>query len=197
MKTVAAIILAAAVAGCASTTPRTNFYTLDAVTPRTASAASGSSIAGSALKVSVWQVGIPEVVDRAQLVVRAAPNRVEIADFHRWAEPLRLGVARVLADDMAARLGDGFTVVAGQPAGWRPDVRISIDVQRFDAVPGEGVTVEALWSVRPTSGDPRTGRSAAQERVSGQDYAAIAAAFSRALARVAEDVGNEVERLTP
>ena len=31
----------------------------------------------------------------------------------------------------------------------------------------------------------------------GADYAAIAAAYSRALARVAEEIAPEVERLTP
>jgi uncharacterized lipoprotein YmbA len=189
-------IAVVALAGCAANTPRTHYYTLDAVA-RSSNSAAGSTAATSTVRVSVWQVNIPEVVDRSQLVVRSAPNRVEIADFHRWAEPLRLGVARVVADDIAARLGDGFTVVSGQPGGLKPDVRVSLDVQKFEAVPGEGVTVEALWTVRPATGEARTGRSLAEERAPGQDYAAIAAAFSRALARIADDVGAEIQTRTP
>jgi uncharacterized lipoprotein YmbA len=145
-------------------------------------------------------VSVPEVADRAQMVVRTAPNRVEIADFHRWAEPLRLGIARVMAEDLASRLGGGFVVTVGQPGGAPPDIRVSLDVRRFEAVPGEAVTVEALWTVVPAKGEARSGRSVAQERpdgAGGPDYSAIAAAYSRALARVAGEITPELERLAP
>jgi len=98
----------------------------------------------------------------------------------------------VLADDLALRLGSGFLVVAGQPAGIQPDVRVSVDVQKFEAVPGEGVTVEALWSVRPARGEPRNGRSVAAQRETSRDYAALVAAYSRALAQVAGEVSAAV-----
>jgi uncharacterized lipoprotein YmbA len=192
--------LACALQGCASNAPQTRFYTLDAVVPRESSAAGNSSPA-PAIKVSVWQVSVPEVVDRAQMVLRSAPNRVEIADFHRWAEPLRLGIARVMADDLAARLGQGFVVTVGQPGGSPPDVRVSLDVRRFEAAPGEGVTVEALWTVMPAKGEARSGRALAQEAAGtarGQDsYSAIAAAYSRALAGISGDIAPELERLAP
>jgi uncharacterized lipoprotein YmbA len=182
-----AVAVLALLAGCAGTSPRTNFYTLspEAQAPRPASAQAGT-------RVAITQVGIPEMVDRPQLVVRTAPNRVEIADFHRWAEPLRRGIARALADDLAAQLGPGFVVTAGESVGAAPDARVAVDVQRFEAVMGGGVTVDALWSVRPAKGEPRTGRSVIEERAQGGDHAAIAAAYSRALARVAQEISAAV-----
>ena len=42
-----------------------------------------------------------------------------------------------------------------------PDVRVAIDVQKFDASLETGVAVDTLWSVRPGTGEARIGRSAA------------------------------------
>jgi uncharacterized protein len=183
MDTVVAVLAAAAaLAGCAAGSATTSYYALSA----DAASAAGAP-AAEVRTVSVWQVAIPEMVDRRALVVRTAPNRVEISDLHQWAEPLKFGIARTLAADLAARLGPGYVVVAGQPLGTVPEVRIFVDVQRFEAVAGRGVALEALWSVRPAQGGRRDGRSAAEEPAPA-DHAGIAAAYSRALARVARDI---------
>jgi uncharacterized protein len=178
---VLAALLVALIAACAAPSPRTHYYTLSAESPAAAAEAKGPV-------VSVWQVAIPEVVDRTQLVVRLEANRVDISDFHRWAEPLRRGVPRALAENLSRQLGRGSIVVAGQPAGITPDVRVSVDIQKFDAALGQSVTVEALWNIRRAGADAATGRSSVTEPARGGDHAAIVAAYSRALARVSQDI---------
>ncbi len=186
-----AIVLAASVlAGCAAGSATTSYYTLSAE-DRPAAVASAER-----RTISVWQVAIPEMVDRRALVVRTAPNRVEISDLHQWAEPLKFGIARALAAGLAAQLGSAAVVVAGQPLGAAPEVRVFVDVQRFEAVAGRGVSVEALWSVRPAKGERRDGRSAAEEPAPA-DHAGIAAAYSRALARVARDIAGAIMQTAP
>jgi uncharacterized protein len=191
----AVVLLAGALAGCASSSPRTSFYTLEAQ-PHSSVGSSADAAAGGAVKVSIAQVAIPDMVDRSQMVVRTAPNRVDIADFHRWAEPLRIGIARVLAEDLALQLGKGFVVVPGQAPGVTPDVRVTLDFQKLDAVLGHAVVVDALWAVRGPKGEPRAGRSLLEEPVGAADHAAIAAAYSRALARVAKDIGGAMQNST-
>jgi uncharacterized lipoprotein YmbA len=203
---VAAAAAVLALAGCFGSSQKTNFYTLSTQTGAAqaekqaaeAAAAEAAAAAGVArVQVSIAQVAIPEIVDRRQLVVRTAPNRVEIAEFHQWAEPLRLGIARVLAEDLAEQLGADFVVLLGQPIGSAPKVRIYLDVQKFEAVQGQSVTVEAIWSARPAKGEPRTGRASVEEHLSADDHAGIAAAYSRALSRVAREVGAAVAALQP
>jgi uncharacterized lipoprotein YmbA len=192
-----------ALCGCAlGTSARTNFYALsaepDAVPRAFASAGprpAPSDVAG--LYVSIAQVTIPEIADRRQLIVRTSPNRVEISDFHQWAEPLKLGIARALAQDIAGELGPASVVLLGQSLGVAPDVRVFVDVQKFDAVAGHGVAVEAIWSVRPAKGEARSGRSSAEERAMTNDHAGIAAAYSRALARLGREIGAALAALQP
>jgi uncharacterized protein len=177
------VLTLAVLCGCAAGSAPTSYYTL--------SAEPAPAAGTGARTVAVWQVAIPEIADRRQMVLRTSPNRVEISDAHQWAEPLRLGIARALAADLAAQLGPGYAAVAGQPLGAAPDVRVFVDVQRFEAVAGGKVAVEALWSVRPARGERRDGRSAAEEPAPA-DYAGIAAAYSRALARIAREIGAAV-----
>jgi uncharacterized lipoprotein YmbA len=186
-----AVPLAALLCGCAGgTSSPTYFYTLSPAA--TASATHSEPAPARPLRIAVTQVAIPGAVDRPQLVLRTAPNRVDIADFHRWAEPLREGIARALAADLAAQLGPGYDVSVGEPIGGVPDARVVLDVQKFEAVLGGAVTVDAVWAVRPVKGEARSGRSLVEERVTANDYAGVAAAYSRALARVAQDIGAAV-----
>lgn len=185
-KRVVLCMVVLALAGCSTATPKTHFYALSAET-------SGAPAAQSGPIVSIWQVSIPEVVDRTQMVVRVATNKVEIADFHRWAEPLRRGIPRVLAEHLSQQPGKGLIVVAGQPAGVSAEVRVAIDVQKFDAVLGQGVTVEVLWNIRRAKGEARIGRSSVAEPAKGGDHAALAAAYSRALARVSQELAVAID----
>jgi uncharacterized lipoprotein YmbA len=192
------LVLAAIVAACAGgTSSPTYFYTLSPTAAHSdtkdtsTAAAAPAEPAATRVRVAVTQVSIPGTVDRPQLVVRTAPNRVEIADFHRWAEPLREGIARSLAADLAAQQ-PGLEVSVGEPIGGLADARVLLDVQKFEAVLGGAVTVDALWAVRPLKGEPRSGRSLVEERATTNDYAGVAAAYSRALAHVAQDIGAAI-----
>jgi uncharacterized protein len=181
-------LVAAVTAGCGpSATAR--FYTLDpTATPDGAPPVHHAIVVGP--------VSIPPSVDRPQLVVQVAPNRVAVDEFNRWASPLDDGVGRAIAGDLAVLLGSSEVAVA-PASGFVPTHRVTIDVQRFESVPGESVLVDALWSVRPTAGGAiRTGRTVAPEPVQGKTYDALAAAHSRALAKVSADIAVAIRELT-
>jgi hypothetical protein len=185
------IMAFAALAGCAGTpSPKTSFYSLSVEAPGRAESAAPE--AAPVMRVSVTRVAIPGVVDRPQIVSRTASNSVEIFDFHRWAEPLQEAIPRVIAGNLARQLGPGYAVSASIMPGLPPDVRVAVDVQKFEAHMGTGVAVEALWSVRAGAGEARLGHSAAEEAAAEAGHAGIAAAYSRALAAVARDIAAAV-----
>ncbi len=165
--------------GCATAPAR--FYTLDSV------AKSGDEPAAH-YAVLVGPVTVPASVDRPQFVIQAAPNRVDIDEFNRWAAPLNDGIARAVAGDLAVLLGTNDVAVAPL-ANFNAAYRVTIDVQRFDSIQGEAVVVDAVWAVRAVaSGDTRSGRTLAREAVQDKSCTALAAAHSRALAQVSSDI---------
>ena len=170
-------------AGCASAPSR--FYTLN-------STATGDGSPAAPCAVAVGPVSIPALVDRPQFTVQIAPNRVEVDEFNRWAEPLSQNIAGVVAGDLAVLLGTP-RVATAPLANFDPDYRVAINIQRFESVPGKSVLVEALWVVRKSAGGTaHSGRTVASEPVSGSGFDVLAAAHSRALAKVSGDIAAAI-----
>ena len=183
-----AILLAPALAlillgGCAS--PNSRFYTLSSTATATAPP--------SELAVAVGPVSVPAAVDRAEIVVTTGPNQVHLDEFNRWASPLKDEVSRVVTENLVALLGTPRVTQSAQSLSGDVTYRVTIEVQRFDSAPGDSATLDALWTVRrPKDDKSLTGRTAAREPISGLGYEDIAAAHSRALARMSRDIANAV-----
>jgi uncharacterized protein len=182
--TILTAFIAAAASGCGTTAP-SRFYTLDS-TAAPAGAASGADA------VMVGPVSVPAAVDRPQFVVQVAPNRVDVDEFNRWASPLNDAIAQAVAGDLVKLLGTPNVAVAPL-ANFAPAYRVTIDVQRFDSVPGQAALVEAVWTVHKTAGgETRSGRTVAREPVQGEGFDALAAAHSRAIAKVTGDIAAAI-----
>lgn len=192
IKVVVTVVLAFVLTAC-SRSPRVTFYTLEPAT-RVETAA----IVTAAPAVSVGPVTLPEVVDRPQLVVRVAANRVEILESHRWAEPLKSEIPRLIAENLRSLLGTSRVSSHLQNAGLAADYRVLVDIQRFESSPGEAVIVEAGWSLRrATGGTPKNGRSLVREPVDAIGYDPLVAAYGRALLAVSRDLAEAIRAEPP
>jgi uncharacterized lipoprotein YmbA len=180
---VALALIALAATGCRSATSR--FYTLESTaTPDAGPLASYGIVVGP--------VSVPASVDRPEFVVQVAPNRIAVDEFNRWAAPLDDSIARTVAGDLAALLGTP-RVATAPLANFDPAFRVTINVQRFDSIPGQEVLLEAVWVVRKAKGGAtRSGRTVAREAVADKSFDALAAAHSRALATVSGDIAAAI-----
>ena len=178
------ICVVVAAAGCASAPSR--FYTLN-------STATGSGAPAANYAVIVGPVTVPASVDRPQFTVQVAPNRVAIDEFNRWAAPLNENIARVVTGDLVVLLGTPQVAMAPL-ANFNPAYRVTIAIQRFETVAivattNGAVMVEAVWVIHRTAdGAVRSGRTVAREPAQGDGFDALAAAHSRALAKVSSDI---------
>lgn len=142
--------------------------------------------------VHVAPAVVPEALDRPEVVLRVSETQVAVDDNHRWAEPLRTGIARAVAVQLAREL-DGARVSASERAGQpASDVELTIDVQRLEVSLTDGVVLDVAWTARwANDGPTRTGRSAARARGGPPGgYDAAVAACMAAL----EAVGNDIAR---
>jgi uncharacterized protein len=177
-------LLAAAASGCGTSAP-SRFYTLDPT-------ALSDGAAPVSYPIMVGPVSVPAAVDRPEFVVQAAPNRVDVDEFNRWAAPLNDAVAQVVAGDLVKLLGTP-NVASAPMANFVPAYRVTIDIQRFDSVPSQAALVEAVWTVHSTAGgETRSGRTVAREAVQGDGFDALAAAHSRALAKMSGEIATAI-----
>lgn len=182
--------MAALAAGCKSTP--SSFYTLTAT-------AQGCGSPDAPYSVAVGPVTVPALVDRPQFTVQVAPNRIVIDEFNRWAAPLNENVARVVSTDLAVLLGT--PEVATTPVtSFDPAYRVTINIQRFDSIrhgtTNDAALLEAVWVVRNGAANvARSGHTLAREPAAGQGFDALAAAHSRAVAKLSGDIAGAIQAL--
>ena len=176
--------MAAVIAGCASAPSR--FYNLNA----TAKSGGASAVPCAVL---VGPVFVPTAVDRPQFVVATATNSVDVEEFNRWAGPLDESVARVVSINLGVLLGTTRASSAPMP-DFGPAYRVTIRIERFESALGGGkmageALVDAVWTIRSPSGlSVDSGHTVAREAAPGGGFEALAAAHSRALAKVSGDI---------
>jgi uncharacterized protein len=179
-------MLAALAAGCSSSPA--HFYTL--------SATAAPSTASSKVSVAVGPVSVPATVDRPEIVVSASANQVTLDDFNRWASPLQDNLARVVAENLVALLGTARVTLFPQTLNTDPDYRVQIEIRNFVSAPGNSASLDAVWTVRRTKdGKTETGRTSAREKVDDSSFDALAAAHSRGVARLSQDIADVVRTL--
>lgn len=181
------VLIAAALAACSSS-PTASFYTLGATSPQ----AGAHTV--HPISVVVTSVTVPELVDRPQFVVRLSDNQVKLDEFARWADPVKSQIPRVVVADLAALLPGARVSVYPQEGDAGAAYRVRIELQRFDGAPGDGATVEALWSVSPPKGGAlMSGRTMAHEAVAGPGYEALTAAYSAGLGAISQDIAAAIQ----
>ena len=178
--------IVALAAGCSSSP--SHFYTLNATVAPVASTSKTSVVVGP--------VSVPAAVDQPQIVVSTGPNQVSIDEFNRWASPLQNNISRTVAENLVLLLGTPRVSQFQQSLNADTDYRVAIEVQTFESVTGEAATLNAVWLVRRTrDGKAETGRTSTREPVSDKGFDALAAAHSRALGRMSQDIADAIRAL--
>lgn len=178
----AVVCLVCLLAGCGRSHP-THFYSLSA------SASTEAVAAGPCLSLGIGPVEFPAYLDRSQMVTRSGTNRMHLGEFDQWIEPLRDNFQRILMEDLAGLVCAKPLVSHPWPVGGTPDRQVAIQVSRFDGTLGQEVVLRASWTVLNADGKALAWRTAdLHEPTSGPDYAALAAAQSRLVAKFAGQV---------
>lgn len=166
------------------------FYTLTPVeVPLPAPAQAG-------LALGVGPVTLPAYLDRPQLVTRTGQDALNLAEFDRWAEPLKTGVQRVLADNLSALLGTSR--VTAFPWGTSQAVRyqVTVDLTRFEGVAGGAVVLGARWRILGSDGAVLLVKQATITEATGAAGSdALVAAMNRALGALSRDLAAALREL--
>ena len=144
--------------------------------------------------VYVGPVAVPESVDRSAMVLQNSANQVDVSDEHRWAEPVKTAIPRVIAENLMRLLNTPRVMASRAGPVTDVDYRVALEVQRFESSLSQGATVEVLWTITGKRAKaPVTGRSSEREPATSPTPEGVAAAHSRALARVAQDIAAAIK----
>jgi uncharacterized protein len=131
-------------------------------------------------------------------VTRTGADQVEISMFHQWAEPLEGGIARVVGEEIGARVPTERIVMFP----WRGVVarviqyQVVIAVMRFDGRPGGDVTLDARWRILGRDGDELVFRRFTVSEAAGDPgYKPMVAAMTRALVALGQEIAAEIRAM--
>jgi uncharacterized lipoprotein YmbA len=185
---VAACMLAL-LAGCASD-PVTRYYVLSAVAPAQAAGASPVSVV-------IKDVRLPQYLERVQIVTRGSENRLLMADYELWAGDLRQDMTRVLAENLTRLLATDRVVAAPHTLKLQPDVRVELEVLRFERDAGGKVELTARWWLtRGTDGALLASPGITllgSPLAAGAPYEVVVASMSAVYAQLAQEIARGIQ----
>lgn len=177
-----------ALAGCRHSPP-TRWYALPSTWDEVA--------ASHAPAAEVWElsprIALPGALDRDTLQVARGAAGVELLAGHRWAEPLRDALPRVLLHDLRRLRGDDRVWAAPPPAGVRAARRLHVELL---ALQGDALRRELRcdarwwWTALPADTPPRTGSARLVLPTGDGSADALVAAHRRALWALAERIAG-------
>jgi len=171
--------------GCAGS-PDPVFYAL--------SSQNGRALASPKLRIELRRAGLPGYLDRPHIVRRASAERLELAADERWGAPLDLMASATLVDDLSDRLPDCVVFSETGSISTTADVRVAVEITRFELGADGAVHLQAGSAVRWSSGTDavRLKRHAFIEQPANKSTAELVASMSRALAQLADALAQTV-----
>lgn len=172
--------------GCINT-PLPDYYVLTPEKSRMSVAAALSD-----LSLGIGPITIPETINRPNIVTPLDSNQLEVAEYHRWSEPLIENISRVVITNLADRLGVN-KLYAYPWLGNQIDYQIRIDVLQMIGSPKDEVYLQVRWQLL-TGEKPRqlldTRISEYRVAVVGEGYSAMVAAYSQAVSRLSDEISQ-------
>ncbi|MEH6517378.1 MAG: PqiC family protein [Halioglobus sp.] len=181
------------IASCGST-PSSDHYLLsgpDGVTPSRQTPAIG-----------VGPITIPEYLNRNSMVYNRQGNKLDIAHYSRWAEPLEDGVSRVLALNLATILDTEDVQTYPWTQRRAPTYAVAVRILELDAN-AQRARLVAEWRLRERGEDAEDIRRIAQlEQAMPGELSAenVALAYSELLAslsqKIADLISEDINKMT-
>jgi uncharacterized protein len=147
--------------------------------------------------IGVGPVEVPQYVNRPEIVTGRDSPVLQTAALAEWAEPLRDGFTRVLAENLSLLLATERVAIFPRQSV-APEYQVVVNVIQFLGQPGGDVSLVALWSLLGKQGQELVSKkSSFREPTGGQDYEALAAAMSRTVAALSRDIAAAISALPP
>ena len=193
----AVCLLGAAFWGCVNlgegTQSKSRFYVLRPLTGEQALAVGH----GDGARIGVGPVRFPEYLGRPQIVIRTGQNKLQVSEFHRWAEPLDENFRRTLGENLSVLLSTNQIFPHPWLGSTQLDYQVAVDVMRFDGNLGEDVTLTAVWTIYTEDRKEvlLRERNDYSQPVKGDSYDALVLAHGQTLEALSRDIAAAVKEI--
>lgn len=189
------ILLLFTIGGCVGKSPSSRFYRLTSISDSHSQSGALPKKLTSNIAIGVGPVTIADYLDQAKIVTRNSDHEIELAQFDQWSGTFKSNVTEVLATN----LGDLLRSERISIYPWRSyisiDYQVLIDVSRCDGQLGKDVVLVVRWSVLKGKEKQLVAmkRTSITQAVDSPGYAALVAAYSRALGELSSEIAETIQ----
>ena len=180
--------------GCANTPP-SKFYILTPI-PSSEQKPRGG-VGDAALAIGIGPIELPGYLDRPHIVKRSSSHELHLGEFHKWAEPLKGNVTRVLAENLSVLLSTDQLYLFPWKRSAHFDYQVLVRITRFDTSSEGEAILNARWEIR--GNDEIDGlairRSHFRTIVGGARYQDTVAAMSKNLEDLSRALATTIKSL--
>ena len=173
------------------------FYVLSALpSPETTKKVAAAE---QGVAIGVGPVSLPPYLDRPEIVTRSGGNKLHLAEFDRWAEPLRQNFTRVLAQNLSNLIPTDRAALYPWERSVPINYQVAVEVVHFEGSADGNSSLMARWSILGADGKQEllAGQSSFSESIGPpQDYEATVSAMSRTLADFSREIAAAIKRLS-
>ena len=166
------------------------FYVLS--TPPSLDAVSAAT--NKNLSIGVGPVTLPPHLDRTQIVTQASQYQLDLNDFDHWAEPLKDGFTRVLAQNLSVLMGIDSVLQFPWRRPFSVHYQVSVEIIRFDTDATGRSVLAARWNVVTGDGDELlfSRSTTIRSQAEGTGFEPIVAAMSLNLAELSREIATAI-----
>ena len=173
----------------------TNFYVLTSLYSLEANPQATAELKD--ISIAVGPIRMPQLLDRAQLVIRVNQNKIQTVEFSQWSEPLRVNFVRVLAENLSILLDSEQMSIFPFLKEALFDYQVTVEVTRFDGNFEEGAQMRTSWTIwGPKRRQVLLKKySRFSESLTSNDIEALVAAKSRLIAKLSKEIAEAIKGL--
>lgn len=169
--------------------PDSKFYSLSSVP--------GATARTRGVGVGVGPIKVAKYLQQPQIVTRKNANRLFLAEFHRWAAPLRDDIDRVLITDLQIMLNSSHVYQYPNKNKLPMKYQVAVTINEFDTMNNGVSNLRAHWQLfsLPNKCLIRSKNVNYKTRVAGKvTYDKIVEAMSRNLTDLSHDIAQQIRR---
>ena len=181
------------VSACSWRSPQSTFYMMDS--------AGLQPLSERNMKVAVTRVRVPDILDKAQIVVSRKQSsnyqvrELDILEFHRWAEVFPEVLQNTVTNDLIAYLPKSY-VERSYFDSKTARYNINIEINNIQAYEGDKVILEAWWNIKNASGSVvKQDQGRYEVPVKGKGIADLVSAESQAVHQMSKEIAEALIKL--
>ncbi|KTD53757.1 hypothetical protein Lsan_4167 [Legionella santicrucis] len=83
------------------------------------------------LQLGIDDITIPAYLEKPQVMLSYSPNRVELEEYHQWAQALDKNIKSVISTNLASLLPGAIVESSPWNVKFKPDYQLQIDIEQF------------------------------------------------------------------